>query len=138
MLLEFQLKTNNLVLRYQIAENGLFWGVGDKIMFSGKRTVSGVNHSLELKLSKYRKDHEIYILFQIYILKNRKTNLCRLMSIKRRQLFVGVLDNGKWTNEKLCAYINKHASTNDDQYIVDCQIMSYNDTRFDGRLVFNY
>jgi hypothetical protein len=60
------------------------------------------------------------------------------MSIKRRQLFVGVLDNEKWTNEKLCAYINKHASTNDDQYIVDCQIMSYNDSRFDGRLVFNY
>ncbi len=60
------------------------------------------------------------------------------MSIKRRQLFVGVLDNGKWTNEKLCAYINKHASTNDDQYIVDCQIMSYNDTRFDGKSFYNY
>ncbi|CAF2393597.1 unnamed protein product [Rotaria sp. Silwood2] len=52
------------------------------------------------------------------------------MSIKRRQLFVGVLDNETWTNEKLCAYFNKHASSNDEQYIVDCQIMSYSEARF--------
>lgn len=58
------------------------------------------------------------------------------MSIKRRQLFVGVLDSEIWTNEKLCAYFNKHASTNDDQYIVDCEIMDYNDTRFDGKWFF--
>jgi hypothetical protein len=56
------------------------------------------------------------------------------MSIKRRQLFVGVIDNETWTNEKLCAYLNKHASTNDNQYITDCQIMSYNEERFEGKL----
>lgn len=56
------------------------------------------------------------------------------MSIKRRQLFVGVLDNEIWTNEKLCAYLNKHSSTNDDQYVVECQIMSYNEARFQGKL----
>ena len=61
----------------------------------------------------------------------------RLMSIKRRELFVGVLDNAIWTNEKLRAYLTKHASTNDDQYIVDCQIMSYNEARFHGKLYFN-
>ncbi|CAF0764910.1 unnamed protein product [Rotaria sp. Silwood1] len=57
----------------------------------------------------------------------------RLMSIKRRQLFVGVLDNETWTNEKLCAYFNKHASANDEQYITDCQIMSYSEARFQGK-----
>jgi hypothetical protein len=56
------------------------------------------------------------------------------MSVKRRELFVGVLDNQTWTKDKLCAYLNKHASTNDDQYIVDCQIMSYQDARFEGEL----
>jgi len=68
---------------------------------------------------------------------NKKTNklvYCRLMSIKRRQLFVGVLDNEIWTNEKLRAYLNKHCSTNDDQYVVDCQIMSYTEARFQGKL----
>lgn len=57
----------------------------------------------------------------------------RLMSVTRRQLFIGVLDNNIWTNEKLCAYLIKHASTNDDQYITDCQIMSYSETRFQGK-----
>ncbi|CAF0893010.1 unnamed protein product [Rotaria sordida] len=55
------------------------------------------------------------------------------MSIKRRQLFVGVLDNETWTNEKLCAYFNKHGSANDEQYIVDCELMSYGEPRFEGK-----
>lgn len=58
------------------------------------------------------------------------------MSIKRRQLFVGVLQNDVWTVEKLRAYFNKHASANDEQYIVACEIMSYNDARYEGKMKF--
>jgi hypothetical protein len=58
------------------------------------------------------------------------------MSIKRRQLFVGLLDKEIWTNEKLRAYFIKHASTNDDQYIVHCEIMSYGEPRFKGKILF--
>ncbi|CAF3919276.1 unnamed protein product [Rotaria magnacalcarata] len=59
--------------------------------------------------------------------------LNELMSIKRRQLFVGLLDNQTWSNEKLCDYFNKHASENDEQYIVDCDIMAYNEAMFQGK-----
>ena len=55
------------------------------------------------------------------------------MSKGRQHLFVGVIDNEKWTKEKLCAYLVKHASTNDDQYITDCQLMSYSEARFQGK-----
>jgi hypothetical protein len=55
------------------------------------------------------------------------------MSIKRRQLFIGVIDNTVWTSEKLCAYLIKHASTNDNQYITDCQLMSYSEARCQGK-----
>lgn len=55
------------------------------------------------------------------------------MSVKRRQLFVGVLDNNFWTNEKLRAYFIKHGTINDNQYILDCQVMSYNERRFEGK-----
>ena len=58
------------------------------------------------------------------------------MSIKRRELFVGLIDNQTWTKEKLCAYLTKHASTNDNEYIVDCQIMSYGNDSFQGKLFF--
>lgn len=58
------------------------------------------------------------------------------MSVKRRQLFVGVLENSTWTNEKLCAYLIKHACTSDEQFITDCQIMSYNEERFRGKHTF--
>jgi hypothetical protein len=57
------------------------------------------------------------------------------MSGIRRQLFIGVIDNETWTREKLCAYLNKHASTNDNQYIIDCEIMSYSEARFRGKVV---
>ncbi|UJR35177.1 hypothetical protein I4U23_027944 [Adineta vaga] len=55
------------------------------------------------------------------------------MSVKIRQLFVGVIDNEIWTQEKLCAYFTKHGTMNDDQYILDCQMMSYNERRFEGK-----
>jgi hypothetical protein len=55
------------------------------------------------------------------------------MSIIRRQLFVGVIDNDVWTSEKLRAYLTKHASTNDDQYVTDCQFMSYSEAKFQGK-----
>ena len=55
------------------------------------------------------------------------------MSIIRRQLFVGVIDNDSWTNEKLSAYLTKHASANDDQYVTDCQLMSYSEAKFQGK-----
>lgn len=55
------------------------------------------------------------------------------MSKGRQHLFVGAIDNEKWTKEKLCAYLIKHASTNDDQYITDCQMMSYNEAIFQGK-----
>lgn len=54
------------------------------------------------------------------------------MSVKRRQLFVGVIDNNQWTNEKLGAYFVKQACTDDDQYVTDCEMMSYNEERFRG------
>lgn len=57
----------------------------------------------------------------------------RSMSIKLKQLFVGLLDNEIWTVEKLCAYFNKHASIDDEQYVVECEIMSYNEPRFAGK-----
>ncbi|CAF4474708.1 unnamed protein product [Rotaria socialis] len=64
---------------------------------------------------------------------SKSTLLNELMSIKRRQLFVGLLDNQIWSNEKLRAYFNKHASENDEQYIVDCDIMAYSETMFQGK-----
>ncbi|CAF0781411.1 unnamed protein product [Adineta ricciae] len=64
---------------------------------------------------------------------NDKQNEGELMSVKRRQLFVGVLDNKFWTNEKLRAYFIKHGTMNDNQYILDCQVMSYSEARFAGK-----
>ncbi|CAF0971606.1 unnamed protein product [Adineta ricciae] len=64
---------------------------------------------------------------------NDKQNDGELMSVKRRQLFVGVLDNKFWTNEKLRAYFIKHGTMNDNQYILDCQVMSYKEARFAGK-----
>jgi len=55
------------------------------------------------------------------------------MSIKRRQLFVGVLDNEIWTSEKLSTYLNKHSSTNDSQYVSHCELMSYTEAKFKGK-----
>lgn len=60
------------------------------------------------------------------------------MSNERRQLFVGVIDNEKWTEEKLKAYLTKHSSTNDDQYVTDCRVMSYNEARHQGKIDFRY
>lgn len=55
-----------------------------------------------------------------------------MSQLKRRQLFVGVIDNKQWTNEKLRAYFVKQACIDDDQYVTDCQMMSYNEERFRG------
>lgn len=58
------------------------------------------------------------------------------MSKKRQQLFVGVIENEKWTEDKLKAYLTKHASANDDEYVTECEFMSYSEAKFQGRIDF--
>ena len=85
---------------------------------------------------------EKWLIFSsIYLRMHEQWNsfeFCRSMSNERRQLFVGVIENEKWTEEKLKAYLTRHACMNDDQYITDCQFMSYNEARFQGKIACWY